>query len=217
MRSRQAHTRCASSIYKHQPLDVENHQIRLLKLRDRSEHTKDYCLDTFDYKEAPPYIALSYTWGDKHPTGTISIDGKKFEIRMNLLNFLSTHKADKYVWIDQICIDQSNDEERSHQVKFTGDIYSRCDFVLVWLRDESTYIPSTQQAARDFNNGIESYHPKSRGENSSSDDNRFSRCPTLALLHNTYFDRLWIIQELLLSENVCVLVEGGVEVSWKSL
>lgn len=217
MGSRQAHTRCASGIYRHQPLDIENHQIRLLKLRHPSEHARTYCLDTFHYKKAPPYIALSYTWGDKRPTGTISIDGKKFEIRINLLNFLSTHKADEYLWIDQICIDQSNDEERSHQVKLMGDIYSRSDFVLVWLRDESTFIPSTQQAARDFNDGIESYLPRNSGENSSSNGNSVSRCPTLALLHNTYFDRLWIIQELLLSKNIRILVEGDVEVSWESL
>lgn len=217
MGSRQVHTGCASSVYRHQPLDVENHQIRLLKLRDLSEHTKDYCLDAFDFKKAPHYIALSYTWGDKRPTGFISINGKKFEIRINLLNFLSTYKTAKYLWIDQICIDQSNDEERSHQVKFMGNIYSQCDFVLVWLRDESTYIPSTQQAARDFNNGIQSYLTKRRGENSPSDDDRFLKCSTLALLCNSYFNRLWIIQELLLSENVCLLVEGDVEVSWKSL
>jgi hypothetical protein len=221
MGSTQPDTKCAGSAYKHQPLDIDNHQIRLLKLRSPSEHTKDYRLMTFDYGDdpsnVPSYVALSYTWGDERPTRSISIDGKTFEIRMNLFNFLSTHKTTEYLWIDQICIDQSDDEEKARQVKSMWKIYSRCEFVLVWLRNESTYTPSTKQAALDFNNGVQSYPKQGRREKGSSDDKTFLEWPTLAVLHNSYFERLWIVQELLLSKNVRVLVEGDVEVSWKTL
>lgn len=217
MASTQADISCAGKFYKHQPLDVKKHQIRLLKLNSPSGHTMDYSLIAFDYESAPSYVALSYTWGEKSPTGFVTIDGKNVEIRMNLFMFLSTYESDEYLYIDQICIDQSNDQERSQQVELMWKIYSRCDFVLVWLRDESAYCPSTQQAARDFNDGIHSYRRHVRCPNGSRNGKRCLDWPSLALLHNSYFERLWIVQELLLSENVWILVEGGIWVSWKAL
>ena len=74
----QANTNFVSELYKHQPLDSEKHQIRLLKLRNSSEDTVDYRLITFDFESAPSYVALSYTWGDERPTGFVSIDSKEF-------------------------------------------------------------------------------------------------------------------------------------------
>lgn len=212
----QANTSCVGKFYKHQPLDSEKHQIRLLKVRDSSEITVDYCLTTFDFESAPSYVALPYTWGNERPTGFVSIDNKEFEIRMNL-NFLRTYEADDYLWIDQISIDQSNFEERSHQVKMMWKIYSRCDYVLVWLQNETTCTPSTKQAALDFNNGVQSYLKHGRCEDGSSDDKTSFDWPTLALLHNSYFDRLWIVQELLLNKHVQILVGGNVWISWESL
>jgi hypothetical protein len=97
MASTQADISFARRIYKHQPLGVEKHQIRLLKRCGSSGHTMGYRLTTFDFESAPKYVALSYTWGDKRPTGFISIDGKEFEIRMNLLNFLRTYETDEFL------------------------------------------------------------------------------------------------------------------------
>jgi hypothetical protein len=213
----QANISFADRIYKHQPLDIEKDQIRLLKLRNPCEHTIDYSLTTFDHGEVPQYVALSYTWGKRRPTGFVSIDGEKFEIGMNLLNFLRTYEGHDYLWIDQICIDQSNIQEQTRQVAWMSTIYSQCRFVLVWLRDESTYTPSTKQAALDFNNGVQSYTKHGHGKNGSSDEKECLSSPTLALLHNPYFDRLWIVQELLLPKDIRILVEGNVWVSWKLL
>jgi hypothetical protein len=217
MASAEADVSCAGKVYKHQPLDGKEHQIRLLKLHNPSSCTRDYRLITFNYKTAPSYVALSYTWGEERPTGFVSIDGKQLGIRTNLLNFLNTYQTEEYIWIDQICIDQSNIQERSHQVELMHKIYSRCIFVMIWLRDEVIYTPSTKQAALDFNNGISSYLKHGRRENGSSDNEKCLDWPTLALLHNSYFDRLWIVQEVLLSKNVRILVEGNVWVSWESL
>jgi hypothetical protein len=210
MASTQANQRHASDLYRHQPLDTKKHQVRLIKLRAKSEHTMDYSLTNFDYESAPSYVALSYTWGPKKPTAFVDIDGKALEIRANLFEFLSTYQEDVYLWIDQICIDQSNYQERNHQVSLMSMIYVRCAFVLVWLRNESTYIPSTCQAALDFNKGTNSYPQHDTCENNSNDGGTFVRWPTLALMHNSYFDRLWIVQELLLAENIRILVEGNI-------
>lgn len=136
---------------------------------------------------------------------------------MNLLNFLRTYKADDYLWIDQISINQSDYEERSHQLKLMWKIYSRCEYVLVWLRNETTCTLSTKQAALDFNNGVQSYGEHGHHEDGSNDDKTFLDRPTLALLRNSYFNRLWIVHELLLNEYIRILVEGNVWILWESL
>ena len=41
----------------------------------------------------------------------------------------------KFLWIDALCIDQTNDSERSHQVQLMRDIYSKAGRVIVWLGD----------------------------------------------------------------------------------
>jgi hypothetical protein len=210
-------TGCASDVYKHEPLDLNMYQIRLLRRCNPSENTMDYQLTTFDFDERPPYVALSYTWGEERPTAFVNIEGKKFEIRINLFNFLKTYATDEHLWIDQICIDQSNPDEQSHQVRMMYKVYSECSFVLVWLRDETTCTPSTKQAALDFNNDNQSYSNYGYSFNGSDDDKGDFEWPILALLHNSYFTRLWIVQELLLAKNIHILVQGDVWVSWKSV
>ena len=41
------------------------------------------------------------------------------------------------IWVDAICIDQSNDMEKGHQVLFMDRIYRRADRVFIWLGEEA--------------------------------------------------------------------------------
>ena len=55
----------------------------------------------------------------------------------------------KYVWIDAISIDQSNLDERSHQVLIMGDIYQLCSTTIVWLGNEDPH-PGAQWVLQTF-------------------------------------------------------------------
>jgi hypothetical protein len=66
------------------------------------------------------YIALSYEWGDPSE-GMLSIkmDGKPFPVRKNLYSALwhiRSETCETRLWVDALCIDQENQEERNHQV-----------------------------------------------------------------------------------------------------
>jgi hypothetical protein len=115
----------------HTPLDQPKDQIRLARVVPNNNTSVDCRLETFDVEDCPPYEALSYTWGSKSPALTISLNGKDFEIRENLWCFLKRisegsilHRRagivgdevlqSAYLWIDQICIDQSSSSEKSH-------------------------------------------------------------------------------------------------------
>jgi hypothetical protein len=83
-----------------------------------------------------PYDALSYTWSGTHKTHTVKVDGKYLDVTENLhsaLQHLRSETVDKVLWIDAICIDQSNERERGHQVQQMCKIYSQAEEVIVWL------------------------------------------------------------------------------------
>lgn len=88
--------------------------------------------------------------------------------------------TDRYIWIDQVCIDQSNMDERNHQVRLMSIIYERAAFVVVWLDNTSHLRPEEAPwlSKHDFHRRI---------------------------LANRYFCRLWIVQEILLSSHIYVL------------
>lgn len=85
------------------------------------------------------FFALSYEWSEQQPTRIIFLNGKPFEVRCNLFSFLQAapksylNGPDCGLWIDAICIDQSNIEEKNQQVRMMGSIYSQALRVLVWL------------------------------------------------------------------------------------
>ncbi|KAF9773629.1 hypothetical protein IL306_008536 [Fusarium sp. DS 682] len=97
------------------------------------------------------YLALSYAAGDPQNTARILVGGHIFNAFAQLIHALkcAVHYwyrqngcRDGYFlfWVDQICINQSDDVERGHQVMMMRDIYSRCATTLVCLSavDEKT-------------------------------------------------------------------------------
>jgi hypothetical protein len=91
------------------------------------------------------YKALSYTWGspeqDRHH---IVVDGKLLEVRENLYDFFGIYrkkwKKCRTLWIDAICIDQSNTHERNHQVGMMSHIYKRAQEVVIWLGRDTNVV-----------------------------------------------------------------------------
>jgi len=84
-----------------------------------------------------PYEALSYEWGDPNsPRHTILLDGQPFKVRKNLfraLECLRDTEVPGALWIDAICINQEDLQERNHQVQMMSRIYRSAQGVRVWL------------------------------------------------------------------------------------
>lgn len=86
--------------------------------------------------EVPPYIALSYTWGDIDHKRAIQLNGLPFLVTENLevaLRHLRLPRETRTLWIDFLCIDQDDEVERSEQVQQMGEIYARATSVISWL------------------------------------------------------------------------------------
>jgi hypothetical protein len=65
------------------------------------------------------YRAVSYVWGDPDPVRPIIVNGALFHIAENLYQFLSHFQYQESVgplWVDALCINQEDVEEKSLQV-----------------------------------------------------------------------------------------------------
>jgi hypothetical protein len=86
-----------------------------------------------------PYTAISYTWGNEDASEVIYLDNRPFHVRPNLWSCLyymahaARNEAWDYLWADAICIDQTNDAERSSQVRLMDQTYRDAVCVSVWL------------------------------------------------------------------------------------
>ncbi|KAK1974411.1 heterokaryon incompatibility protein [Colletotrichum cereale] len=121
--------------------------------------------------DAPrPYRALSYTWGLPEKSHSIDVEGARLGITASLdaaLRHVRREDEPVTLWIDQICINQADAEEKNEQVPLMTQIYSKAELVLVWLgpaADGSDALmecwKDIGQAARDL--GIESYLTRDR-------------------------------------------------------
>ncbi|KAJ9602679.1 hypothetical protein H2200_012873 [Cladophialophora chaetospira] len=129
---------------KYDPLDVDQREIRLVELLRGTGDDPISC----EIQENTPledvagrYIALSYCAGDPNSTTEINLNGVVFNVFAGLGEALRRIRRDKefipgmkhLVWVDQICINQTDAEEKSHQVMLMKDIYHNSGRVMVWL------------------------------------------------------------------------------------
>ena len=94
------------------------------------------------------YEALSYVWAQEPGHRYIRLNGSMHQITTNL--FLALRRLRKasdarYIWIDALCINQDNGEERNHQVALMGSIYESCTRALLWLGDYESPAGSPRQ------------------------------------------------------------------------
>lgn len=86
-----------------------------------------------------PYEALSYTWGGDpgaENAPTIFINDREVSVTHNLLNALKSLRPpdeDRMIWVDALCINQNDREEKGHRVGQMRQVYEHASSVLIWL------------------------------------------------------------------------------------
>ena len=127
------HTAIRSS--NHTQLTDPSKQIRLLKIQPYKHERRIACqMIAVNVDATPPYAAISYTWGSPEKTHSVNIDGKEVTVGQNCSHALwqACHDAcHDYYWIDALCIDQLNLEEKGLQVQMMRDIFKKALSVLV--------------------------------------------------------------------------------------
>jgi hypothetical protein len=127
--------------YQYRRLSQPN-SIRLLQLLPREENSTNLRCKLFEYhlrrEENPfhPYEALSYVWGSENKPRSILVDDQSLNITDNLyvlLSRLQYHSCPRIIWVDAVCINQADNNEKSHQIPLMAEIYAKASRVIVWL------------------------------------------------------------------------------------
>ncbi|EED16228.1 Ankyrin and HET domain protein [Talaromyces stipitatus ATCC 10500] len=146
------------------------------------------------------YDTLSYTWGDQDPIEHIKIihDNQQYRIRIrpNLhqaLRHLRSHREDRYLWVDAICINQENEREKSSQVRMMSQIYNNSSCVCVWIGPEKD----------DSRKAIQFIKSRLGHEDADQLLENVEYChewlALSRLMRRPWFSRRWIIQEIALA------------------
>lgn len=127
-------------------LDNDAAQIRVLRVVPRPAHDASrtasnelphsFKLETINLDERHPFAALSYVWGTASQRRTVIIEGVAVQVTQNLHDALSWHASNLStlpLWADAICINQSDNDEKSHQIGLMSRIYLETSKVICWL------------------------------------------------------------------------------------
>jgi hypothetical protein len=126
------------------PLPTDEDTIRLVVLQpSNSEDAEIDCeIRRVKLSENPQYEALSYAWGTHDTDVVISANGRIATIWENLsfcLRRLRSSDTPRTLYIDALCINQTDLNEKNHQVKLMGQIFRTAQRVLVWLGEAADH------------------------------------------------------------------------------
>ena len=215
----------SDNYFKHRPLDTSRKDIRLLQIIPDAATGISCTIAHYDIGSCPAYIALSYTWGSPTPRHVIGINAKGFEVGDNLYRFLLKYQASqrvnpiyekgfrvKYLWIDQICIDQERVEERNHQVRLMSSIYQQAAGVITWLGSPNCSNNIAMKAIKEAIATIE-YLPFQYKDRFTKQFNEEERRELEIFLSHPYWRRVWIIQEIVLASSIWIYT-GEAYLEW---
>lgn len=174
---------------------------------------------------APQYQALSYEWGPGPDSFSIILRdytkslrdiadrkkrlqfamfrtvGTKHFLRANVfyaLLHLRHPKDPVKIWVDTICINQLDDEEKAEQIAQMADIYNRAYNVNIWLGESN----DGSDEAMEF---IAQLGDMRQLRNILHDNSSLKKWIELIhLMRYRWFSRRWIIQELVLARTAYV-------------
>lgn len=184
--------------------------------------------------DAAEFEALSYVWGDQATRVHMKCNGRTVTIGKSLHAALMEYRLRlrrgrgregnqiRGLWADAICINQSNEMEKTEQVRMMRDIYKAAKCTIIWLgpfedgdvqaiqlaqvaytlcpKNLRFEMKGNRQDWRNFNamqHGVP--EPLSVTSRGCTLDPTWKNL--FKILHHPWFSRIWIVQELLVSES----------------
>jgi hypothetical protein len=99
------------------------------------------------------------------------------------------------LWVDDLCIDQSNNEEKSWQVAWMGMVYAMADHTIIYLGSLTEYSIDFLEAL------IAEEAVKEEVDKSCSLCSDIRDAGIEDLLGRPWFTRIWVFQELVFSRD----------------
>lgn len=178
--------------------------------------------------DRPSYEALSYVWGSTTPKRRLQLDNKWLSITTNLsaaLHQLRLPDQTRSLWIDQVCINQMDLDERSSQVNMMGSIYSYAKHVVAWLGEDhlgeaviarNFIFELLFLKKKKFFAGLHVMNDEFLAEQGLPPRSSQKWTALNHLVQLRYFRRVWIIQEARLA-TTCALLWGACGITLRDL
>ncbi|KAJ8120192.1 hypothetical protein ONZ43_g3039 [Nemania bipapillata] len=171
------------------------------------------------------FDALSYTWGDQNHTFPFICNDQELRIHRNLrdaLPYLARRRSSLPIWIDAVCINQSDKAEKFAQVRMMHSIYRQATQTWVWLGCGAKYSKEAIRLLPEVGRAGKEVHMKKRqlgllicAHNSKILPRASSPIwnSIKVFTQNEWLNRLWIIQEVALAKRIRVQYEDE-EIDW---
>jgi hypothetical protein len=172
------------------------------------------------------YATLSYVWGDPNCTRPIYVNGNLAHVTTNLEACLRIFARNKIfssgykLWVDALCINQADREERDREVKHMREIYGHAWNVVIWLGDEA----EDSGKAMDLIAVLAEYYGSPQKISRLMDT--LGTEPELfgigawqglhQLVNRPFWQRLWILQEIWSGHEYMPIYCGAHRMPWKT-
>jgi hypothetical protein len=167
------------------------------------------------------YEALSYCWGSNARSELMILNGESALVTRNLhtaLLHLRDRQLQRTLWVDALCINQDDTDEKNRQIPLMRTIYAQATHVVVWLGE----------GWEDGDKALVGIQCLAKGAGSSHVNYEAYRDASLRLLGREWFRRIWVryipvstyatnhpiqvLQEIGVARSIYVMC-GGVRVS----
>lgn len=211
-----------SKHFQYAPLDHHIPSIRLVTVLPSPDPSADIkCAVSHDVLGSAKYIALSYTWGDANDKVVITVADDYLEVTKTLhvaLRHVRLAQEPITLWVDAICINQTDVDERNHQVRQMIDIYKKAEQVYIWLGEPIEHMDAAISLMNRAKYYIDNKNIGIDGliDLASSKFRKSGWQATTELLHRPWWSRVWILQEATYGTSPIVLC-GSERFSWNLL
>ncbi|KAK4225149.1 heterokaryon incompatibility protein-domain-containing protein [Podospora fimiseda] len=189
-----------------------------------------------DPTNKPSYEALSYTWGNALELQATIVRNDALSTRFvfkvskqltEALRHLRSQNTSRNLWIDAICINQNDIMERNAQVRRMGSIFAQARRVVAWLGPSYESSQFALETVKHMGEQVQAIQPKKtwlptpecthpewcrshidlpHGQDTIKSIYRLIQLP--------WFERMWIVQEILLGSPWSMVKCGNDEVRW---
>ncbi|KAF2730281.1 hypothetical protein EJ04DRAFT_473998 [Polyplosphaeria fusca] len=206
------------------PLDT---QINLTPSKNSQDEKPRHAV-VGDLLDDPDRDYLFIKFGGALPDGQIICDGVKFTVGGELNRALRHMREETdpiRIWVDAICINQSDMKERAEHVKIMGQIYKNASEVKIWLGEGIGLEPLVFEAFDDIQAIFNDLRHDLQNVESAVEAQRLLmthkkwlgvRWDALAhFLDRAWFERIWCVQEVANAKNA-MLRSGKFQIPWEA-
>jgi hypothetical protein len=175
-------------------------------------------------KQKVEWEAVSYAWEGQTPSYSyvVKIDGNEKYVTSNVYKILGElrHRSEKrFLWIDALCINQEDKDEKLLQVGMMRSIYRKAHAVIAWLCPKPSYPALAVADAAWWMDRVLDQSTLSiqeplltcfRLKNSGS----YCERPFQKVLSLPWFQRIWVVQEAAVAQSLLVYL-GGQILPWE--